>query len=338
MLSSCWEAAKPRSRLLVRTLSGSVHRVRESCWHEAARNPKAVLAAAAVIIQQSTHKLKFYSKSNPQKKENRQTALHNCICWCWWTHRWPKHTRRQPTTTRSRWVETTCCRAIIRCIIAKRYKYNHACFALLFFAAGITRTQKHTQRMVERAQGNRREEISTHQRNFWPAKYYKNFCCWRGRKEAVKRTRIKTRPMDTDDQKRLDEDENCTRTGIGALRRALTTSGKISKQKQTTSKKRRRNCGICCTVVALLFFPAPAASRAWLEKKEEEEFEREEGFSGQQNHRNTTRTASPAAVDTYTGWIFPSCGFSGVVGRERRKYTTATRVGPACLCVTRAGM
>lgn len=266
MLSSCWEAAKPRSRLLVRTLSGSVHRVRESCWHEAARNPKAVLAAAAVIIQQSTHKLKFYSKSNPQKKENRQTALHNCICW-WRTHRWLKHTRRQPTTTRSRWVETTCCRAIIRCIIAKRYKYNHACFALLFFAAaGITRTQKHTQRMVERAQGNRREEISTHQRNFWPAKYYKNFCCWRGRKEAVKRTRIKTRPMDTDDQKRLDEDENCTRTGIGALRRALTTSGKISKQ-TTSSKKRRRNCGICCAVVALLFFSSPGSKSSVIGKK-----------------------------------------------------------------------
>jgi hypothetical protein len=35
-------------------------------------------------------------------------------------------------------------------------------------------------------------------------------------------------------------------------------------------------------------------------KKKEEEFEREEGFSGQQNHRNTThtRTASPA-VDTH---------------------------------------
>jgi hypothetical protein len=72
--------------------------------------------------------------------------------------------------------------------------------------------------------------------------------------------------MDTDDQKRLDEDENCTRTGIGALRRALTTSGKISKQ-TTSSKKRRRNCGICCAVVALLFFSSPGSKSSVIGKK-----------------------------------------------------------------------
>jgi hypothetical protein len=68
--------------------------------------------------------------------------------------------------------------------------------------------------------------------------------------------------MDTDDQKRLDEDENCTRTGIGALRQALTTSGKISKQTTNASKKRRRNCGIAAQLLLFYFFPAPAASRA----------------------------------------------------------------------------
>jgi hypothetical protein len=49
-----------------------VHRVRESCWHEAARNPKAVLAAAAVVNTQ----IEILFKIKAPKKENRQTALH----------------------------------------------------------------------------------------------------------------------------------------------------------------------------------------------------------------------------------------------------------------------
>lgn len=47
VLSSSGEAAKPRSRLLVKTLSGSVHRVNESCWQV------AVLIARLVAVNRT---------------------------------------------------------------------------------------------------------------------------------------------------------------------------------------------------------------------------------------------------------------------------------------------
>jgi hypothetical protein len=100
-------------------LSGSVQRVRESCWQDAARNPNPVAASMTQLKQIEIYCFLFLSlslKTNPKttrnQRQNKQQLnnstkilggnRHERLA----THRWPNYWRREPTTTPSRVVET----------------------------------------------------------------------------------------------------------------------------------------------------------------------------------------------------------------------------------------